>query len=411
MACEIYNGKMRIQEAALLAQASLSEEDKALITRFVDYKIAESGISKNRATKLSRTLRLIGERYLRGSHFQEITREDTVRIVAEIEQNEDMKAWTRRDYKLILRMFLLWLDKDAGWIKLKPPRNDLRAEEMLSQEDVKALIDAANSLRDKALIASLYEGGFRIAELATAQVKDVAFDQYGAVLIVRGKTGLRRVRLISSVPHLQQWLGAHPRRDDRNAPLWIDTTRHEFMKYDAIRKQLQKIAKRAGVKKNVNPHNFRHSRASYLASRLTESQLEEYLGWEHGSAMARTYVHLSGRDVDEQLLRLHGLDGEQKKDEPTVKRCPFCKAINAIGHTVCHNCKRPLEMKAEDVISLEDELEAIRERCRELEAKGKVLDALKDRMQKMEEFFEKESKNPTPVYDRPASFTRWNDDE
>ncbi|MGC9444246.1 MAG: tyrosine-type recombinase/integrase, partial [Candidatus Methanospirareceae archaeon] len=363
MACEIYNGKMKIQEESLLARASLAEEDKALITRFVDYKIAESGITKNRATKLSRTLRLIGERYLGGSHFQELTREATVRIVAEIAQSEDMKEWTRRDYKLILRMFLVWLGKDAAWIKSKPPRNDLRAEEMLSREDVSALIDAANTLRDKALIASLYEGGFRIAELAMAQIKDVKFDTHGAVLIVNGKTGLRRVRLISSVPHLQQWLAAHPLRDDRDAPLWVDTTsKHQFLKYDAIRVQLQKIAKRAGIKKSVNPHNFRHSRASYLASRMTESQLEEYLGWEQGSTMARTYVHLSGRDLDECLLQLHGLESEQQKEEPTVKRCPFCNALNEADCTVCHNCKRALSIDVEDTISLEEQLRELQDK-------------------------------------------------
>jgi integrase/recombinase XerD len=382
MVYEIYNGKMKVQEDALLARSPIVEGDKELITKFVDSKIAE-GITINRATKLSRTLRLIEERYLKGQRFQDPTREDTVRIIAAIEQNSDMKAWTRRDYKLILRMFLSWLGKDSGWIKVNPPKNDLRAEEMLNVDEVNAMIDAANSLRDKALIACLYEGGFRIAELATARIKDVVFDTYGAILIVRGKTGLRRVRLISSVPHLSQWIEAHPLRDDRNAPLWIGTTRHEVLKYDAIRGQLQKIAKRAGIKKNVNPHNFRHSRASYLASHLTESQLEEYLGWQHGSVMPRTYVHLSGRDVDEQLRKLHGLDGEQKKDEPTVKLCPFCKALNAIGQTVCHNCKRPLEMKAEDVISLEDELAALKQQYAAQEEKIREIETLKEEIEEM----------------------------
>jgi len=43
-------------------------------------------------------------------------------------------------------------------------------------------------------------------------VGDVEFDRLGAVIIVRGKTGMRRIRLIESVPDLQRWLAVHSRR-------------------------------------------------------------------------------------------------------------------------------------------------------------------------------------------------------
>jgi integrase/recombinase XerD len=357
-----------MSEDEALAAANITGEDKALIKKFVAYKVAEKGITTKRVEKLLSTLRMIATRYLKGHRFQNLNKDDIINIVAAIEHTEDLKAWTRRDYKLIFRMFLLWLGKDAAWVKVTPPKNDLQAEEMLTPDEVNALIDVANSLRDKALIASLYEGGFRVAELGNTKIKDLVFDEYGAVVIVRGKTGVRRVRLISSVPYLQQWLEAHPCRKDRNAPLWISTTKdkegetqHTILKYDALRLQLGKLAKKAGIKKRVNPHNFRHSRASYLASRLTESQLEQYLGWEHGSSMPRTYVHMSGRDVDTRLLEIHGLDIPRKKDEPTTRLCPTCKALNQIKAGVCWQCKRPLDMKPEDYISLEDQLRELRE--------------------------------------------------
>ena len=35
--------------------------------------------------------------------------------------------------------------------------------------------------------------------------------------------------------------------------------------------------------------------------------MKEHFGWVQGSEMAATYVHLSGRDVDNALLKLQGL--------------------------------------------------------------------------------------------------------
>jgi integrase len=62
---------------------------------------------------------------------------------------------------------------------------------------------------DKALIASLYETGCRIGELAGLRVH---FDNYGAIIIVNDKTGMRRIRTIFSAPYLSSWLDIHPKK-------------------------------------------------------------------------------------------------------------------------------------------------------------------------------------------------------
>jgi len=61
---------------------------------------------------------------------------------------------------------------------------------------------------------------------------------------------------------------------------------------------IRKLVKRAGIKRRVHLHGFRHTAATRLARLLTEAELEQYLGWVQGSKMAATYVRLSSRDVD-----------------------------------------------------------------------------------------------------------------
>ncbi|WP_083754945.1 tyrosine-type recombinase/integrase [Methanococcoides burtonii] len=55
------------------------------------------------------------------------------------------------------------------------------------------MIVSATNLCDKAFIATLYETGARIGEMDSLQIKNIRFDDLGAVLMVNRKTGMRRV--------------------------------------------------------------------------------------------------------------------------------------------------------------------------------------------------------------------------
>lgn len=50
---------------------------------------------------------------------------------------------------------------------------------------------------------------------------DIRIDSKGAVFILRGKTGERRVRIIAFTKLLQQWLNVHPLKHLNSYPIWI----------------------------------------------------------------------------------------------------------------------------------------------------------------------------------------------
>ena len=110
-----------------------------------------------------------------------------------------------------------------------------------------------------------------------------------------------------------------------------------------------RLAGRVSPKKPVNPHIFRHSRASYLASKISEAAMDQYLGWLQGSKMAATYVHLSGRGVDEALRKLQGLDkaGEEteEKTKLRVRICPRCHQKNSPIGKFCSRCGSVMDIK------------------------------------------------------------------
>jgi ribosomal protein L40E len=106
-------------------------------------------------------------------------------------------------------------------------------------------------------------------------------------------------------------------------------------------------AARCNIGKRVNPHSFRHARASNLANVLTEAQMKEYLGWVGDSKMASTYVHLSGRNIDNALLKLNGIKTEDEVNSEEhslrIKTCMRCQEVNSPTNGFCSRCGSPLD--------------------------------------------------------------------
>jgi integrase/recombinase XerD len=305
-----------------LDRSAMPECNRVLIKDCVNFKAAAQNIGLARQDKYLRSLTTITERYLNGRAYSSLTQEDVMEIVSSIGRSK-LSDWTKYDYRMLLKTFMIWAgkEKEVNWIKAKKPRR--LPEEILNEDDISKLIDSAQSTRDKAFVACLYEGGFKVGELGGLRIKDRDFDRYNAIAMVVGKTGMRRVRLIWSMPYLAQWLVQHPDHEDREAPLWVKKN-GELLSYDAINKQLHRFGERAKISKGVNPHAFRHARSTHLASRLTEAQMEEYLGWVHGSRMPSIYVHMSGRDLDGDRLKMYGLE-DKRDDEPIKLKMQECR--------------------------------------------------------------------------------------
>jgi hypothetical protein len=209
------------------------------------------------------------------------------------------------------------------------------------------MIEAADYVRDKALIAVLYDTGARVSEIGNLKIKDLNFDQYGGVIKVDGKTGMRRIRIIFSVPYINMWLSTHPLRDNQDSYLWVTLSRRakcSQLRYHSINDSLKIIAKRAGINKKIYNHLFRHSRATELANHLTQAQMEEHLGWIHGSNMPQTYIHMSGKEVDDAILKMHGFKkDEETQPELTARQCPRCDEMNGPTSKFCSRCGAALD--------------------------------------------------------------------
>jgi site-specific recombinase XerD len=349
---DIHKRRRNLEATIVRVQNShISEINKSLILRFKD-ECLSNGLSIDRALFYVDKLYMIAQSLKKD--FPQITKEDLKDLVRNIEL-KDYSEWTKLGYKITLKKFYQWLEdvregypERVSWIKTGIKKNRERLTNLPTQEEIEDLINAACTVRDKALVSVLYKSDCRIGELLNVRLKDVEFDDYGAIILVKGKTGPRRIRLISSVPRLSLWIEHHPRKGNPESPLWINTgtTNHEqAMMYQNARVTLKDLARKINLNKPTNPHSFRKARATHLASILTEAQMCEYFGWIQGSDMPFTYVHLSGRNLDEALLKMHGKIPKDNGIEFRTKKCPRCFHENPPDAHFCITCRLPLDEK------------------------------------------------------------------
>ena len=331
-------------------------ENRALITAFAKERLAR-GIGRLRVAKCIYCMRYLSH-WLK-IPFDKAQKPELLSLVGDLE-NQPYSEHSKHDFKACLKLFYKWLKgndeiypPEISWLRARLRNNVHKLpEEMLSEEEVMKMVAAADNARDKALLLVLYETGCRIGEMLSLKIKNVLFDQYGAILRVTGKTGDRRVRIISSAPALTAWLSVHAKAKDPEATLWPPlATSHKYhdhvMEHHSVYTLMQVVAEKAGIRKRVYPHLFRHSRATALAGKLTEAQMKEYFGWTQSSNMASVYVHLSGRDVDKAMLALQGMAKPEEKREEALqlKGCERCKERNSPNATYCIRCGSPLDLR------------------------------------------------------------------
>lgn len=374
---KVHNPSRRLEYALKrLSKSSILDENKKHIENFAKSCLAE-GIGKLRVVKYIYTLIKVAE--ILNKDFMKASREDIEQVVYEIE-NANFSEWTKHDYRVTIKKFYKWLKgngeeypPEVKWIKAKRNgRNNKLPEELITPEEVKALAEAAENPRDRAMFLTLYESGARVGELLNMKIKHVVFDKYGALVMLNGKTGMRRVRLVASVPAISAWLDVHPFKDNPEAWLWCSLATNYYGKrltYALFDRILKKTVKKAGIKKKIYPHLFRHSRATELAKRLTEAQLCQVMGWVQGSKQAAIYVHLSQRDTDEAILSMYGLLDKKKdsKEKLMAVKCPRCRQDNYPGSRFCRYCGMALDVKA--AMEAED---------RDKQVGASLIEALKD---------------------------------
>ncbi|MCJ2564474.1 MAG: site-specific integrase, partial [Candidatus Thermoplasmatota archaeon] len=212
-----YEKRLRRKLEQIRGMENLSDRNTKMILEFQKHCVAE-GLSVARALRYLHDLPILAD--FLAKDFDQANKADFERVLNRLEETE-YAYQTKLDFKKTIKKFYKWLDggkeypDSVQWIKTgRKINNQKLPEELLTEEEVKSMIESAWHLRDRAVISVIWESGCRAGEFLTMQVKHVDFEETLTRITLQGKTGMRRVPLIDSTPYLAEWLDNHPFRND-----------------------------------------------------------------------------------------------------------------------------------------------------------------------------------------------------
>ena len=239
---------------------------------------------------------------------------------------------------------------NVAWYKAAKPRKRKLPEDLLSEDDVLNMLNAAKNFRDQAIIALLWDTGARIGELMAVRKKDIELDAEPGHIRVDGKTGMRRIPILFSMPYVLRYIETQKDLTD-NDIVWRtqwyarDSPMDSDAGYHAISVMLKSVGKRAGITKLIHPHKFRASRATNLADKVSEQTLKRMFGWTQDSTQMAVYISLNDKSVDTAFMQANGK--KPREDTKTkldgAKICPRCKAQMGMNYLHCFVCGAALD--------------------------------------------------------------------
>lgn len=203
----------------------------------------------------------------------------------------------------VLKSFFGWLTAEEfiqrdPTKKIKPPRKEKRLPKALSIEELEMLREGCETKRQRAFIEVMYASGCRLSEVQQLNKNDIDNRLMSTKVIGKGNKEREVYLSFKAMYHLKKYLQS--RDDDCEALFVTERKPYRRLSNSGIQREIGKIAKQAGLEKNVHPHILRHTFATLLLNNGAElAAVQALLGHENAST-TQIYAQLSEEKKHEQ---------------------------------------------------------------------------------------------------------------
>jgi integrase/recombinase XerD len=186
-----------------------------------------------------------------------------------------------------------YLQFDVGRALRIPSFRDELAERILSEAEVLRIISLEPNPRNRAILLTLYGGGFRVSEICSLKWRHLQDRDEAGQITVFGKGGKTRTVLMPR----SVWETLQVLQQDASADAPVFKSRKKgHLDESQVWRIVTKAAERAGIDKAVSCHWFRHAHASHALDRGCPIHLvQATLGH---SSVATTGKYLHARPTD-----------------------------------------------------------------------------------------------------------------
>ncbi len=172
---------------------------------------------------------------------------------------------------------------------LYPQRIEFKIPVVLTKDEVKAILDATENLKHRAMLSGLYSGGLRVSEIVNLKVADI--DSERMIVSIRGGKGKKDREVMLSEKFLlllREYYSAYKPQH------WLfEGQGGRQYSPRSVQMVFKAALKKSGIKKEATVHTLRHSFATHLLENGTDIRfIQNFLG-HRSIRTTQIYTHIT----------------------------------------------------------------------------------------------------------------------
>jgi integrase/recombinase XerD len=196
---------------------------------------------------------------------------------------------------------------------IESPKIGRKLPDTLSIANIDSIISAIDlskpqGERNRAIIETLYSCGLRVSELTHLKISDLFFDE--GFIKVTGKGDKQRFVPIARVT--QKYIDIY--KNEVRSHMSIDPEYNDTLFLNRRGKQLtramiftivKQLSAKAGLKKSISPHTFRHSFATHLLENGADLRAIQLMLGHESITTTEIYMHVDKGHLKEVIHKYH----------------------------------------------------------------------------------------------------------
>jgi integrase/recombinase XerD len=229
--------------------------------------------------------------------IKEISNEDVIAYNNDyILKNKFSSSYQNQIVNAIKLFFKIVKETAIEIDKIHRPKREKVLPNVLSKEEIKAILEAPKNLKHKAMLSMIYSCGLRRSELLNLKPNDI--DSKRNVVIIRQSKG-KKDRITPLSPKILTLLRAYYKEYSPKVYLFEGQEKNTQYSARSLEEVLKKSITLAKINKPVTLHWLRHSYATHLLESGTDLRyIQELLG-HNSSKTTEIYTHVSTKNIQQ----------------------------------------------------------------------------------------------------------------
>lgn len=211
--------------------------------------------------------------------------------------------------------YLQWENwrKDNPSELLETPKIGMQLPDVLSLEEIDSIIGAIDlskpqGERNRAILETLYGCGLRVSELTELKLSHLFFEEN--FIRVTGKGDKQRLIPISdyTIKYINIYkneVRVHQKIEKGFEDYLFLNRRGRNLSRVMIFNIVKELVEKAGIKKNIHPHSFRHSFATHMLKNGADLRSIQLMLGHESITTTEIYTHLDDTMIRETVMKYH----------------------------------------------------------------------------------------------------------